>query len=156
MRLSLAMCKLDVFHWNTELAFILALLLSFLVALWLYPPCWFFYVTFPHFHCHQILPRFYCSRFICLQKQKETLTYTQMAKALQPQQCYDVINQLLFCSNTPLPSVPRVASAVNWSRGPRPWHRFTHGPPNTATCPIRVLWPRIQWLYGTFPQIYCH
>ena len=32
--------------------------------------------------------------------------------------------------------VPRLAHAVTWSRGPRPWCGFTHGPPNTATCPI--------------------
>ena len=35
IRLSLAAFKIDVFHWNTELVFILALLLYFLVALWL-------------------------------------------------------------------------------------------------------------------------
>ena len=35
MQLSLSACKLDVFHWNTGLVFILALLLSFLVALWI-------------------------------------------------------------------------------------------------------------------------
>ena len=32
--------------------------------------------------------------------------------------------------------VPRFASAVTWSRGPRSWHGFTHGPPITDNCPI--------------------
>ena len=32
--------------------------------------------------------------------------------------------------------VPHLACAVTWSRGPRPWRGFTHGPPNTDTCPI--------------------
>ena len=35
--------------------------------------------------------------------------------------------------------VPRLASAVIWSRGPRPWRGFTHGPLITDKCPIRVL-----------------
>ena len=35
-------------------------------------------------------------------------------------------------------SVPRFASAVIWSRGPRPWRGFTHGPLITAKCPTRV------------------
>ena len=34
--------------------------------------------------------------------------------------------------------VPRLASAVTWSRGPRPWRGFTHGPLITAKCPIRM------------------
>ena len=35
-------------------------------------------------------------------------------------------------------SVPRFARAVTWSRGPRPWSRFIHGPLITAKCPTRV------------------
>ena len=34
--------------------------------------------------------------------------------------------------------VPRLASAVTWSHGPRPWSGFTHGPLITAKFPIRV------------------
>ena len=30
--------------------------------------------------------------------------------------------------------VPRFARTVTWSRGPRLWRGFTHGPPITATC----------------------
>ena len=33
--------------------------------------------------------------------------------------------------------VPRLASAVTWSRGPRPWRGFTHGPLTTAKYPLR-------------------
>ena len=40
----------------------------------------------------------------------------------------------LSCSYGAL--VPRLARAVTWSRGPRPWRGVTHGPPNTATCPV--------------------
>ena len=35
-------------------------------------------------------------------------------------------------------AVPRLASAVTWSRVPLPWSGFTQGPFITATCPIRV------------------
>ena len=34
--------------------------------------------------------------------------------------------------------VPWLASAVTWSRGPRPWRRFTHGLLITAKFPLRV------------------
>ena len=37
-----------------------------------------------------------------------------------------------------LHSVPQLASAVTWYRGPRLWHGFTHGPLTTAKCPLRV------------------
>ena len=35
-------------------------------------------------------------------------------------------------------TVPRLASAVTWSRGPRLWRGFTHGPQITPKCPLRV------------------
>ena len=35
-------------------------------------------------------------------------------------------------------SVPRFASAVTWSRGPRPWCGFAHRPLITAKFPTRV------------------
>ena len=35
-------------------------------------------------------------------------------------------------------TIPRFASAVTWSRGPRPCRWFTHGPLITAKCPTRV------------------
>ena len=34
--------------------------------------------------------------------------------------------------------VPRLASAVTWSCGPRPWCGFTHEQLITDKCPIRV------------------
>ena len=34
--------------------------------------------------------------------------------------------------------VPRFASAVTWSGGPRPWCGFTHGALITAKFPIRM------------------
>ena len=34
--------------------------------------------------------------------------------------------------------VPRLASAVTWPRGPRPWCGFTHRPLTTTKCPLRV------------------
>ena len=47
--------------------------------------------------------------------------------------------------NETLTWVPRIARAVTWSRGPRPWRGFTYGPPNISTCPVRVLLPRRIW-----------
>ena len=33
-----------------------------------------------------------------------------------------------------------------WSRGPRPWRGFTHGPLITAKCPLRVrMRPDHEW-----------
>ena len=37
-----------------------------------------------------------------------------------------------------LKKVPLFASAVTWSRGPRPLRGFTHGPLITAKFPLRV------------------
>ena len=37
-----------------------------------------------------------------------------------------------------LESVLRLASAVTWFHGPRPWRGFTHGPLTTAKCLSRV------------------
>ena len=34
--------------------------------------------------------------------------------------------------------VPLLASAVTWSRGPRPWRRFAHGTLTISNFPFRV------------------
>ena len=48
----------------------------------------------------------------------------------------NVNNVRLFQGIDPL--VLRFASAVTWSRGPRPWRGFTHGPLITSKFPTRV------------------
>ena len=46
----------------------------------------------------------------------------------------------------PMLTVPQLASAVTWSRGPRPWRGFTHGTLTTVKCPLRVrVRPDHEW-----------